>query len=147
MTDNDSKVRTVLSYKSYLEVFVVAFFSTPCDIPSSEWARFRRLDERYNDWRVAFLAVNTSAPEKLPEIATSLKHYKIPWPVAQDSAQAAATLFKISGTPEVVILDESGVLRYRGPIEKVPAALDAVIGHTDDIGTPEPPFTPACPLP
>ena len=45
VTDNDSKVRTVLSYKSYLEVFVVAFFSTPCDIPSSEWARFRRLDE------------------------------------------------------------------------------------------------------
>jgi thiol-disulfide isomerase/thioredoxin len=144
--DENGKKRSLLSYKSYLEVLVVSFFSAECEEKKSAWPRFRRLDERYKDWRVAFLAVNVSTPEMLPELATTLKRQRLSWPTVQDDQHAAATLLNITGTPEALVIDESGVLKYRGPIDFVPAALNAVISHVDPVTSPEPPLKGACAL-
>ncbi len=144
--DESGNKRSLVSYKSYLEVLVVTFFSPRCEEKESEWPRFRRMNDHYKDWRVAFLAVNTSAPEMLPELTTTLNHEKIFWPTVQDDNRKAAALLNITGTPEVLVLDESGVLQYRGPIDGAPAALDAVIGHVDAVAQPEPPFKGACAL-
>ena len=144
--DADGKKRPLLSYKAYLDILVVVFFSPSCQQKDSEWARFRRLDERFKDWRVAFVAVNVSGPETFNELATTLRKQKVTWHVAQDDQRAAASLFNLTGTPEVLIIDESGFLRYRGPIAAVPDALNTVISHTDSIKVPEPVMDKACPL-
>ena len=144
--DRQSQSRSLLSYKAFLEVLVVGFMSPRCDTKSADWLKFRLLDERFKDWRVAFLAVNTATPDMLAKLETTLKRERISWPVVQDPHQLATEALAISGTPEIVIIDESGVLRYRGPIDKTPAALSAVISHVDPVTKPEPPLEGACPL-
>jgi hypothetical protein len=104
------------------------------------------LNERYKDWRVAFLAINTSAPEMMPELTATLKREKLPWPTVQDDLHRVVSLLDITGTPEVLVIDEGGVIRYRGPVDSAPRALDAVIGHVDPVAHPEPPLKGACPL-
>src|SRR5947209_4456456 len=45
--DENGKPRTLLSYKSPLELLMVTFFSFPCESGQSQWPVFRRLTKRY----------------------------------------------------------------------------------------------------
>ncbi len=146
VTDENGKKRTLLSYKSPLEVLVVTFFSARCSAAQAEWPQFRQLNERYKDWRVAFVAVSSSAREMLPELSGALKREKLPWSADSDDQRAAVGLLKITGTPEVLVIDEYGVLKYRGPVVHVRNVLDTVIGHLDAVQEPEPPFEGKCAL-
>ncbi len=146
VTDDNGKRRTLLSFKSPTEVMVVTFFSALCGPEQTHWADFRRTHQRYKDWKVSFLAVNTSPQDQLPELSKALKHEKLPWPIVHDDEHAAASMLRISGTPEVLLIDEYGVLKYRGPVKGVWPALDAAIGHIDTVQDPEPPFEGKCAL-
>jgi len=141
--DSDGKERTLLSYKSPTELLVVTFLSARCQTEQSLWPALRRLNNHYKDWRVSFVAATASPTELLPELAHALEREKLPWPVVQDNHRKAAWL-KITKTPEVLILDEYGVLKYRGPVANVKKALDTVIGHIDAVQEPEPPMVEGC---
>ena len=142
---NESAVlRSVLSYKSAQDILVITFFSEPCDVDHPLWLKFRRLQEDYTDWRVVFLAVSTTPGDTFMHLPGTLKHEKIPWPVLHDGHKTAAALFKVAATPETMIIDEFGVLRYRGPVNGVRSALDALVGHNDDVKDPEPIMTGGC---
>jgi hypothetical protein len=145
VTEPSGEKRTLLSHKSPLEVLAVVYLSTPCPAAQSEWPRLRRLNDRYKNWRVSFVAVDASAPGIPGAIATELQHEKLPWPLVTDVGIGAAE-FKISGTPEVLVIDEYGVLKYRGPADQAADALNTVIGHIDAIQNPEPPLESACPV-
>jgi len=137
--DNESATRrSVLSYQSALDILVITFFSVPCASQKALWPEFRRLQENYHDWRVVFLAVSTEAGESPLPLPDILKHERIPWPVLRDDRKTADALFKVTATPETVIIDEFGILRYRGPASGVRPALDAMVGHNDDVKDPEP---------
>jgi len=136
--------RSVLSYKSSLDILVVTFFTEPCAVPKDFWPKLRRLNENYKEWRVVFLAVSTEPGEASMRLPDVLKHERIPWPVLRDIQKTAANLFKITAAPEAVIIDEFGVLRYRGPVSGVRPALDVLIGHSDDVKEPEPLMTEGC---
>jgi hypothetical protein len=142
----NGKKRTLLSYKAPTELLVVVFFSVRCPQAQVQWHQFRRLNEQYKDWRVAFVAVNTSVHDMLTELSDQLKQEKLPWPAVQDDQREATSFLKITGTPEVLIIDEYGVLKYRGPLAGAPKALDTVIGHIDTLKDPEPPLTGGCAL-
>jgi peroxiredoxin len=146
LIDESAKRRTLQSYQSPLEVIVVIFFSSPCAAGESLWPKFRKLNEDYKDWRVAFLAVSTESgqtPMRIPDI---LRRQGLPWPVLHDDQRSATTLLNIQATPEVLIIDESEVLKYRGPLTGVTEALDTVIGHTDAVKNPEPTMAGGCAL-
>ncbi len=146
VTDENGKRRTLLSFKSPTEVMVISFFSASCGPELMHWADFRRTHDRYKDWKVALLAVHTSAQEQLTELSQTLKHEKVPWTIVQDDGRIATSLLKVTGTPEVLLIDEYGVLRYRGSIKEVWPALDNAIGHIDTVQVPEPPFEGKCAL-
>jgi peroxiredoxin len=146
LLDENAKRRTILSYPSALDILVVTFFSCPCEAGEVLWPKFRKLNEDYKDWRVAFLAISTEAgqaPMRLPGI---LKRERLPWPVLHDGQRSAAALLNVQATPEVVIIDEYGILKYRGPLTGARNALDTVIGHIDAVKDPEPAMSGGCAL-
>ena len=142
----DGKERTLMSYKSAIEVLMVTFISARCQEGQMPWAALRRLTEDYKDWRVTFLAVDASSSDNGAFLANLLKRERLSWPVVVDPRHAARDLLNISGTPEVLIVDEFGSLRYRGPVSSAKGALEAVIGHLDPVKVPEPPLSGGCPL-
>ena len=143
--DESGKARTLLSYKSAIEILVLIFLTSHCPANQTVWPELRRINENYKEWRVAFLAITASAGETVGDLANTLKAEKLPWPAAQADAEEATTL-QISQTPEALVLDEYGVLKYRGPVKRLRRTLDTVIGHTEEVSEPEPPVEGGCPL-
>jgi peroxiredoxin len=138
LADDQSKRRALLSYKSALDVLVVVFFSEPCEATSPLWPMLRRLNDNYKDWRVAFVAIRARPEQEHEPLSAVLQRERLAWPVLRDDRKKAATLFKVTATPAVLIVDEEGILRYRGPVSGAPNALDAIIGHVDEVKDPEP---------
>jgi hypothetical protein len=136
--------RTLLSYKSAVDVFVVVFFSTACSMNSISWPAFRRLEETYKGWHVSFIALSVLPHETTGGLSEMLSQNHLPWPVARDEQGTVARRLNVAYTPEVVILDEFGVLRYRGGAADAGKALDTIIGHSDTIQVPEPTMTAGC---
>jgi hypothetical protein len=139
--------RTLLSYKAAVDILVVGFFSTHCDMNKLAWPLLRRLNDSYKDWRVSFIAVSSLPNQTLPELSQVLNQNHLSWPVVQDNDRTMTRRLSIAYTPEIVILDEFGALRYRGPVTEAGKALDAMIGHIDPVADPEPAMTNGCPLP
>jgi len=146
LVDENGKRRTLLSYKSGIDILVVAFFSEPCDTEKPLWPLFRRIAADYKGWRVAFVAVSTEPGQEPMRLPDRLLHEKIHWPVLHDGQKIAADLFKITATPEIAIVDEFAIVRYRGPLSGVRQALDRIIGHTDDVKEPDLPIIGGCSL-
>jgi len=69
------------------------------------------------------------------------------FPLLDEEEHALSRNFKIGAVPELVIIDESGYLRYRGPAGKdARAAIEAVIGHMVPVPNPEPSDSGGCPI-
>jgi peroxiredoxin len=144
--DENGKQRTLLSYKSPLEVLVVTYLTANCPAKQALWPKFQRFYASYKGWRVAFLAVSPKTQTAASEVAAALRHEKLPWRVLRDDTSSIVSKLKITGTPEVLIIDEYGTLRYRGPLAQTSAAMDSIIGHLQAVQNPEPPLEDACPL-
>ena len=147
VTGQSGEKRTLLSYKTALDILVVAFISTSCEMNRETWPQLRRLHENYKDWHVSFVAVNTPPTGSLPDLSQLLIRERLPWPAAADDSQTVIRSLRAAYTPEVTLIDESGTLRYRGPVSAAGAALGKLIGHSDPITDPEPPMAAGCPLP
>jgi hypothetical protein len=146
LVNENGERRSLLSYKSPTDVMVVTFFSNPCESETGLWPQFRRLYGDDKGWGVAFLAVTTEPGDRPAKIPGLLKQEQIPWPVLHDGQKTAAAQFRINETPTLLIIDEFGILRYRGPLKEAQKSLDRVIGHTEAVQDPEPPSTGGCAL-
>jgi hypothetical protein len=155
VADSSGTQRTLLSYKAPLDVFVVVVFSPECETDRALQTEFRRFYEAYRQWRVAFLAV-TASGHQIGAIEQVLRGNGMPIPVVQDRTVLKA--LKIKTTPTVLIIDEAGTLRYRGPLHDAKPgekpriayakeAIEAVIGHVGGVSNAEPVSPNGCPLP
>jgi len=149
VTNMDGQQRSLISYKSALDVMVILFLSPNCDAKQQHWPLIKHLYEDYNGWHVAFVAINTGDPASSGTLAEQLKKNKMgKVPLLQDDDHAVTKAFAISGAPEFAMLDESAVLQYRGPPGKYArSALVAMIGHTSKVPNPEPVEILGCPVP
>lgn len=142
----DGTHRTLLSYKSALEVLFIVFLSEPCEATGALWQKFRRLSNVYEGWRVSFLAVSALSEQGSSTLANTLQTQGLSWPLVYAKRQAAASTLGISATPEILIVDEFGNLRYRGPWSGAGTALETVIGHLESVKDPEPAMAGGCAL-
>jgi peroxiredoxin len=161
VVDNASGTgRTLLSFKAPVEVLVVAFFSNGCETERQLLPEWRRFYEEYKDWHVAFVGVNTQDPSALDSLTKTLRAAKLEFPIVNDPGGKLKRQFNIQATPEILVIDEGAVLRYRGPLNgcydhpgqrRCPHyasnALDAVIGHVEAVPHVEPEMKGGCPLP
>lgn len=150
----NGETRTLLSYKAPTEVMVLGFFSASCPQNQKDWKAIGRLYERYKDWKISLVAVNEGA--SMEALKKDLEDLKIDrFAILDDADRAVSRFFQVQQVPTLVILDEDGVMRYRGPVEGFSQddkraqpygrkALEAVIGHVDAVPDAEPRSSGGC---
>ncbi len=147
--DSSGTERALYSFKSPLDVFVVEFLSSNCADDQKAAGALRKLYENYHGWHVAYVALAPS-PDENANLAAFLTKNAIPSTMVTDPKGLVRRALKLTATPEVLIFDEAGVLRYRGPVTgpaRADEALDTIIGHVESVPTPEPANLPGCRVP
>lgn len=97
-------------------VRVVAFLGTGCPLAKLYAARLQQLSEQYQG-KVEFLAVDPNPQDSLEEMAAFVREHQLSFEFARDIGQHLARQLKITRTPEVVLMDESGDIRYQGRVD------------------------------
>jgi peroxiredoxin len=96
---------------------VVVFTGTECPVSNYYVPRLKELSKAYADRGVQFLAVNSNPQDSLADVADHARQEGLPFPVLKDADQKVLELLQAERTPEVVLLDSSRAIRYRGRID------------------------------
>jgi peroxiredoxin len=97
---------------------VVMFISTRCPYSNGYNDRMERLDKDYASRGVRFLGVNSNVNEPSSEVVSHARLHGFTFAVLKDDASRVADLYGASHTPEIFVVDRSGVLRYHGRIDE-----------------------------
>ena len=100
---------------------VVLFLSFECPVSNSYAAELAQLAKDYGERGVSFVGI-CNDDSSAAQIAKQGQDFKIPFPVLKDERHAAADHFKAETTPEAFVLDNHGIVRYRGRIDNSYAA-------------------------
>lgn len=95
----------------------VVFMGTQCPVGNQYLPRMMELQRRFADRGVAFLGVNANDSESAEQVAQHAREYGLTFPVVKDPENAAADALRIGRTCETLLIDRSGILRYRGAID------------------------------
>lgn len=117
------------------DVTVVAFTSTRCPVSGMYQQRLNDLYREFSAKGVAFVVVNANHNEPPAEVLRYSRQAALPYPVYKDFHNRLADAYEVESTPEVLVLDRAGEVRYRGAIDdssnparvKVHALRDAVV--------------------
>ncbi|HEV8369461.1 MAG TPA: TlpA disulfide reductase family protein [Pyrinomonadaceae bacterium] len=91
---------------------VLIFWTAWCPVCKEEAPHFNELAARYGPKGVRVLGINIQDSEA--RTRAGIKSFGIQYAVARDTDAAVAKLYKVTGTPTVVLLDRNGVVRYTG---------------------------------
>jgi peroxiredoxin len=96
---------------------VVAFLGTECPLARHYGRRLGELAAEFEERGVVFLGVDSNVQDSLTEIAAYANRYEIPFPILVDPRQQVADLLGAERTPEVFVLDQNRIVRYRGRVD------------------------------
>lgn len=96
---------------------VVCFLGTECPLARLYGPRLDELARRFADRGVSFVGINANPQDSLEEVAEYGRQHAISFPILKDVDQSVAVALAATRTPEVVVLDAQGVVRYRGRID------------------------------
>ncbi|MEZ6052777.1 MAG: redoxin domain-containing protein [Planctomycetaceae bacterium] len=99
------------------KVVVVAFLGTECPLARHYGRKLGRLSADYADRGVMFLGIDSNVQDSLTEVSAYASKYEIPFPILLDAQQKVADIFGAQRTPEVFVLDQNRVVRYRGRVD------------------------------
>ena len=119
----------------------VLFVSAVCPVSNAYNERMMQIYKDYSARGVQFLFVNANSNEPADKVAEHREEAGYPFPVYMDKNNSLADRLGAQMTPEALVLDSHGEVRYRGFIDdaKNPArvtnqglrgALDAVLAGT-----------------
>lgn len=122
--------------RSKASVFI--FVSTQCPIANLYTPRLKELGDGYSTRGVRFFLVDSNVEDSPTALRRYAQERRFPFPVVKDQGTALADRLGAAATPEAVILDSRGTVRYRGRIddnqdrskvirEDVREALDALL--------------------
>jgi peroxiredoxin len=126
LTDLDGKAVKLADYKGKL--VVLEWFSPKC--PMCVWAYgeggpLREWPEKLKKDGIVWLAVNSEDPDnaaaKIEVNKKFLEDNKAQVTVLLDPTGATGKAYGAKTTPHMMVIDEKGVLRYRGALDNAPA--------------------------
>ena len=115
LPDLDGRIHMLNDYRG--RIVIVNFWSAEC--PHSERAD-REFVEYLKDWgeHVVLLSIASNANES-PETVASVARQRGIKPVLLDADHSVAERYEARTTPHVFVMDEFGLLRYRGAFDDV----------------------------
>lgn len=117
LKDAKAKEHSLKDLSHQKKATVVMFISTQCPVFSDYNERIVALYNDYKDQGVQFIGINSNRNESVKEIAEHNKTNKFDFVVLKDLRNEIADKFGARRTPEVFLLDEKRILRYRGAID------------------------------
>ena len=96
---------------------VVLFLGTECPLNNLYLPRLAELHREFADKGVAFVGINANQQDNPKQLADHAEKFQIPFPVLKDTGNIVADQFGALRTPEVFVLDDQRVIRYRGRID------------------------------
>jgi peroxiredoxin len=103
---------------------VVVFLSARCPYVVQARARLAELHKQYGA-RLQFVGVNSNQNESLDEVKADAA-LNFPFPMLRDEGSKVADLYGAERTPEIFVVDPSGIVRYHGGVADLGAALGEV---------------------
>jgi thiol-disulfide isomerase/thioredoxin len=95
---------------------VVVFVATGCPLANLYAPRLAELSREFGP-RAAVLAVAPNGADGPDEVAAFARKHQLPFPVYRDPGAVAAGRLGATRSPEAVVLDAAGRVRYRGRID------------------------------
>ena len=117
LKDVTDKARSLKDLSYQKKATVVMFISTECPVSNEYNERFLALHNDYKDQGIQFIGINSNRNESVEAIAEHNKTNKFDFVVLKDLGNKIADKFGARRTPEVYLLDENRILRYRGAID------------------------------
>ncbi|MGE5569828.1 MAG: thioredoxin family protein [Rhodospirillales bacterium] len=120
------------------DVTVIGFIATQCPVSNAYNERMKALYNDYAPKGVKFVFINSNRTEPGSEVAAHARQHGFPFAVYKDENNRVADQFGATVTPEMYVLDSTGVIRYHGSIDdsqevsrvkaqRLRSALDAVL--------------------
>ncbi|CAK9006085.1 Thioredoxin-like protein YneN, partial [Durusdinium trenchii] len=96
---------------------VVAFMGIECPLAKLYGSRLQELADEFADKNVVFLGVDSNRQDSITELAHFARTYGVEFPLLKDTGNVVADQFDAERTPEVFLLDQDRVIRYRGRVD------------------------------
>jgi len=110
-------LRRSLSEFSGARAYVVVFMGTDCPLANQYAPRLNELYQQYAPRGVEFLGVYPNEQESIDMVAAHAQDHDFPFPILKDLQQGLANELGVTRTPEVCVLNQQFLTRYRGRID------------------------------
>ncbi len=106
-----------IDWKPDSKLRVVAFLGCDCPVAKLYARRLEELQTRFATRGVELIGVMSNQHDSIDDITRFAKELGLSLPLVKDPEQSLASQWKISRTAEVVLVDPSGMIHYRGRID------------------------------
>lgn len=127
----DGEVHHLARYLERYRAVAVIFLSNQCSNVLLYLERLKQLQQEYTDQGVTLVGINPNDAIRSPEDSfEKMKEFAqdnhLNFPYIRDVTQDVANCFKAKVIPEVFLLDQQGIIRYRGQIDDNPHSPESV---------------------
>jgi peroxiredoxin len=116
----DPRDQDIISLSALLETnkaVVLVFLGVQCPLNNQFVPVLIELHQNYSHKGVAFVGVNSNSQDSRERVAAHARQYAIPFPVVKDPGNKVADQLGARRTPEAIVVDSAGVIRYQGRID------------------------------
>ena len=96
---------------------IFIFLSAECPVAQRYAMRLKRMHKEFTDKHVTLVGVYSNENDSVEDVHEYLKRAEYPFPIVKDVHGSLARHLGATMTPQAHLIDTSGVLRYRGPID------------------------------
>ncbi len=127
----DGSVHHLARYLEKYKAVAVIFMANQSASVIEYIERLKQLQQEYLPQGITLVGINANDATRSPEdsfeqMKTFAQTYQLNFPYIRDMNQDVAQSFGAMKTPEVFLLDQQGILRYRGQIDNHPQSPQAV---------------------
>jgi peroxiredoxin len=118
LTTIDGKPFSLADAEKSHKLVVVIFIATKCPYSNAYNDRMRDMAKAYAGKDVLFVGINSNDTEPADEVKEHARKHGLDFPVMKDPGNRVADAYDARRTPEVFVIDGSGILRYHGRIDE-----------------------------
>lgn len=117
LKDIENKSHTIKKLSKDKKVVVLIFLATECPVLDEYVERIVKLAKDYKEKEVQFVGIHSNKHETIKDIKSYRKKNKLEFPILKDPENVIADYFQARRTPEVFVIDNKHILRYKGAID------------------------------
>lgn len=96
---------------------IFVFLSAECPVAQRYAMRLKRMHNEFNKKNVTIVGVYSNENDSVEDVNEYVKKAEYPFPIVKDNDGSLARHIGATMTPQAHLIDTTGVLRFRGPID------------------------------